>query len=553
MLAEEKVRKPHPREAQIFPRLDRETVDRLLPYGQLERPAPGTLLFERGARSADFFVVLDGEIELLDETGAQAPVPFHCYTVGQFTGELHLFNDRALLVSGRAGPGTHVLRIARPDFKRMVSTEADIGEMIMRAFILRRVDLIASGQGGVTLVGSSHAAETHRVRAFLTRNAHPYRLLDLDSDPSALEALAGFTIGMADLPLVLMPGGTALRNPAISELATTLGIDQAGDPDKVYDVAVVGAGPAGLAASVYAASEGLATVAVEGNAPGGQAGTSSRIENYLGFPTGISGHALAGRAQIQAQKFGARLAVSRPVAKLDCAERPFALTLEGGEVLRARTIVIATGARYRRLDLPGYAALEGRGVYYAATPMEAQLCKEQEAIVIGGGNSAGQAAVFLSRTCRHVHVLVRSEGLAATMSDYLVQRIADSPVITLHPFTEVTAVEGQDFLTHVTWTDRRIGASERREIGSLFVMIGADPNTPWLDGCVPLDDKGFVQTGTGQNGAPLASPYATSVPGIFAVGDVRSGSIKRVASGVGEGSVVISAVHQFLAALDDAS
>jgi thioredoxin reductase (NADPH) len=540
----------HPREVQIFPRLDAETQARLAPYGQVETPTTGETLFRRGDREVDFFVVLEGAIDLLDEKDAGESA-FHSYGIGQFTGELHLFNDRALLVTGQAAPDTRLLRISRTEFQRMVSTEADIGEMIMRAFILRRVELIASGQGGVTLVGSSHAAGTHRVRAFLTRNAHPYRLLDLDSDPAGLAAIADFAVGEDDLPIVMLPGGETLRNPTSTALASALGIDQAGDPDLIYDVAVVGAGPAGLAASVYAASEGLSTVAIESEAPGGQAGTSSRIENYLGFPTGISGQALAGRAQVQAQKFGARLAVSRPVVNLDCSGRPFVLTLEGGETMMARAIVIASGARYRRLSLDGYASLEGRGIYYAATPMEAQLCRGQEAIVIGGGNSAGQAAVFLSRTCSHVHVLVRAEELAATMSDYLVQRIEDSPAITLHTFTEVSKVEGGKFLTHVTWTDRRTGESERHEIAGLFVMIGAEPNTEWLHGCVPLDPKGFVETGVGPDKAPLGSAYATPLPGVFAVGDVRSGSIKRVASGVGEGAVVISAVHQFLASLED--
>lgn len=538
---------PHPREAQIFPRLDRATLDRLSPYGCVETPPPGQLLYERGARQADFFVVLEGELDLLDESETAEPESFRILGPGQFSGELHLFNDRPLLVSGRAGPSTRLLRIGRGDFQRMVSTEADIGELIMRAFILRRVELIASGQGGVTLVGSSHAADTHRIRAFLTRNAHPYRLLDLDSNPAAGDALARFTVAEADLPIIVLPGGLTLQNPTTAHLAAALGLDQAGDPDQIHDVAVVGAGPAGLAASVYAASEGLATIVIEAEAPGGQAGTSSRIENYLGFPTGISGQALAGRAQVQAQKFGARLVISRPVIDLNCSSQPFVLTFEGGETVRSRAVVIATGARYRRLALPDYASLEGRGIYYAATPMEGQLCRDREVVVVGGGNSAGQAAVFLARHCRHVHVLVRSEGLAATMSDYLVQRIDDSPDITLHPLCDVLAVEGDGFLTHVSWISRASGRHERREIGGLFVMIGADPNTAWLDGCVPLDAKGFVKTGFAEDGATLPSPFATALPGVFAVGDVRSGSVKRVASGVGEGSVVISAVHQFLA------
>lgn len=539
---------PHAREAQIFPRLDWETIGRLLPYGNVETPPAGEILFRQGDRAVDFFVVLDGAVELLDESLIGEPTVFRSYDAGQFTGELHLFSDRALLVSGRAAEGTRVLRISRSSFQRMISTEADIGEMVIRAFILRRVELIADGQGGVTIIGSALAPDVHRLRAFLIRNAHPYRLLDLDSDPAALKELSEFELAEAELPMLILPGGATMRNPDTATLASALGLDDAGQPGAVHDVAVIGAGPAGLAAAVYAASEGLDTIVIESQAPGGQAGTSSRIENYLGFPTGISGQALAGRAQVQAQKFGARLVVSLPVVRMDCARRPYTLTIEGGRSVSAHAVVIATGARYRRLSLPNYDRLEGRGIYYAATPMEAQICRDKEVIVVGGGNSAGQAAVFLSRTCRHVHVLVRSEGLAATMSDYLVQRIKDSPAITLHTSTEIVAVEGESFLSDVTWTNRQDGTTERRAIAGLFVMIGAVPNTDWLEGCVPLDPKGFVLAGEAVDDLPLASPYATSLPGVFAVGDVRSGSVKRVASGVGEGSVVISAVHQYLSA-----
>lgn len=543
---------PHPREAQIFPRLTMDVIARLKPYGVEETPSEGAALFTRGDRSVDFFVVLEGAIALEDPAQAGSAV-FRVFEPGQFSGEAHLFNDRAVLITGRAGPATRVLRLPRHDFQRMVANEADIGEMIMRSVILRRVELMATGYGGTTLVGAPHAADTHRIRAFLTRNHHPYRLLDIDTDPAAAALLDDLTLGMEDLPLVLAPGGGVLRNPTTPQLASTLGLDSILSAEAIFDVAIVGGGPAGLAAAVYAASEGLTTVIVEAEAPGGQAGTSSRIENYLGFPTGISGEALAGRAFVQAQKFGARLAISRPATSLDCSSRPFVIGLgSDGEAIRAKSVVVATGARYRRLALEGYAALEGRGVYYAATPMEAQLCMDQEVIVVGGGNSAGQAAVFLSRTCRHVHVLVRGPSLAATMSDYLVQRIANSPSITLHPYTEVTAVEGEGYLSHVTWTQRLTGQSDRRAVGCLFVMIGAEPNTDWLEGCAPLDAQGFVLTGQAEPDAGLFSPYATALPGVFAIGDVRSGSVKRVASGVGEGSVVISAVHRYLAA-DDAA
>jgi thioredoxin reductase (NADPH) len=539
-------RAPHPREAQIFPRLAADVIDRLRPYGVEESPAEGAQLFTGGERAVDFFVVLEGAIELLNPAHPEAGA-FRIFERGQFSGEVHLFSDRAVLITGRAAATTRVLRLPRHDFQRMVANEADIGEMIMRSVILRRVELIATGYGGTTLVGAAHAPDTHRVRAFLTRNHHPYRLLDIETDPAAAALVDGLPDALASLPLVLAPGGKTLRNPSTPELAAALGLDGLRQDDALFDVAIVGAGPAGLAAAVYAASEGLRTIVIEAEAAGGQAGTSSRIENYLGFPTGISGEALAGRALVQAQKFGARLAISRPAISLDCSSDPFVIGLEPDEAIRAKSIVVASGARYRRLSLDGYDQLEGRGIYYAATPMEAQLCADQEAIVVGGGNSAGQAAVFLSRTCRHVHVLVRGPSLAATMSDYLVQRIENSPSITLRPYTEVTAVEGEGYLSHVTWTERRTGQSERRAVGCLFVMIGAEPNTAWLRNCVPLDAQGFVLTGQSQASAQLVSPYATALPGVFAIGDVRSGSIKRVASGVGEGSVVISAVHRYLA------
>jgi thioredoxin reductase (NADPH) len=348
------------------------------------------------------------------------------------------------------------------------------------------------------------------------------------------------------LPVVIAPGEGVLHNPSNAELADALGLTEALDPNAIYDVAVVGAGPAGLAAAVYAASEGLRTIVVESLAPGGQAGTSSKIENYLGFPTGISGQALAGRAQVQAQKFGARLAISRSAVRLDCDRHPYGVGLEDGRTVAARAVVIASGARYRKLAVPDYARYEGKGIHYAATAMEAKLCAGEEVAVVGGGNSAGQAAVFLSRTVAHVHVVIRGAGLAATMSDYLVRRIAFSPRITVHPRTEITGLAGAAALRGVTWTDRDSGESETRPVGNLFVMIGAEPNTDWLDGCLALDDKGFIRTGQDADGRPLASPYGTTLPGIYAVGDVRSGSVKRVASGVGEGSVVIQAVHQFL-------
>jgi thioredoxin reductase (NADPH) len=407
------------------------------------------------------------------------------------------------------------------------------------------------GQGGILLIGSSHEGDTLRIQRFLSRNGYPHRLIDTEIDANAEGFLPCLKIPPEALPAVIFPGKATLLNPPTPELADALGLTEEIDPAIPFDLAVVGAGPAGLAAAVYGASEGLSTIVLEKMAPGGQAGTSSRIENYLGFPTGISGQALAGRAQVQAQKFGARLAISRKVAAIDCNQSPYCLTLEGGQRLSAKAVVIASGARYRKLEVEDYERFEGHGIHYAATWMEGNLCANEEVVVVGGGNSAGQAAVFLSQHARHVHILVRSSGLAATMSDYLIQRIHHSSRITLHAYCAITRLEGERYLERVTWADRRTGASETRPVQNMFVMIGASPNTEWLDGCVALDRGGFVVTGQDSEGMALGSPYATERPGIYAVGDVRSGSTKRVASSVGEGSVVVSAIHQYLAALSE--
>jgi len=534
------------RDAQRFPRLTDEMAERVATYGEAEQVPTGTVLFERGQRGADFFLVLEGGIEIVDLDSDGHPRTVTTHTRHAFTGELDHFNQRRILVSGLTVAESRLIRITRENFRRLVSAEPDIGEIIMRAFILRRVGIIQQGIGGVVLIGPSHGADTLRLQRFLVRNGYPHRLIDTDIDPKAAGLLDTFEVQPHLFPVVVSPDHQMWMNPSTAELADSLGLTESLDPGHVHDVAVVGAGPAGLAAAVYAASEGLDTIVIEGMAPGGQAGTSSKIENYLGFPTGISGQALAGRAQIQAQKFGARLAISRNVVSLHCAAQPYQLELDDGQRVTARAVVIATGARYRKLDVPNYDRYEGQGIHYAATPMEGKLCAGEEVVVVGGGNSAGQAAVFLSRIAAHVHVLVRATGLAATMSDYLVQRIHQSPRITLHAETQIVALEGGDRLQQVTWSGRRDGSSETRAIANVFVMVGAELNTDWFHGCLALDAKGFVATGVDGEGMPASVPFATSKPGIFAVGDVRSGSVKRVASGVGEGSVVIQAVHKFL-------
>ncbi|WP_413625596.1 FAD-dependent oxidoreductase [Luteibacter sp. Lutesp34] len=536
---------PQNRREQTFPQLNDEMAARLVKYGVEETVPAGTVLFRRGDRRIDYFFVIEGCIEIYDLDKDGQPNVFVVHGPSQFTGEVDLFSERQALVNGRTGADSRLVRVDPTAFRKLVSGEPDIGEIIMRAFILRRVGLIQSGQGGVILVGSSHAADTIRLRSFLIRNGYPYRLLDTDVDEDAMHLLDCLGVRPSECPVVVMPDRRVLRCPSTSQLADELGITILLDGEHVHDVAVIGAGPAGLAAAVYAASEGLDTLVLEALAPGGQAGTSSKIENYLGFPTGISGQALAGRAQVQAMKFGAHMAIARSVQGMDCARHPYRLLLDDGTSVSARAVVVATGARYRKLDHLDYERFEGQGIHYAATAMEATLCAGEEVVVVGGGNSAGQAAVFLARTAAHVHILVRSDGLAATMSDYLVQRIAQSPRITLHTRCQVDHLDGDAYLREVGWRCAD-GAQKRVKAGSLFVMIGAEPNTAWLDGCLDLDRKGFVLTGRDADGYATPSPFATTLRGVFAVGDVRSGSIKRVASSVGEGSVVVQAIHRFL-------
>lgn len=536
---------PWLREAQTFPVLSEDMIARISAYGT-ELPIMGdTFLFERGMRNIDFFVILEGELQILADSVRTGRSCLFVYHQGQFSGEQNTFNDRMMLLSGLAKAGSRVLRVLHKDVRPLMVAEPDIAEVIMRAYILRRTGFVRHAQGGVLLMGHQNHNGFLRIQSFLTRNLYPVEIMDVGSDLGSGKLMAELGVAEADMPAVVAPDHQVLRNPSNRELADYLGMSEPPEADVIYDVAVIGAGPAGLAASVYGASEGLNTILLESTAPGGQAGTSSKIENYLGFPTGISGQALAGRAYVQAQKFGTRVAVSRAVTKVDCSIYPFRVELEDGKDLHARSIVVASGARYRKLDVENYDRFEGQGIHYAATAVEAQVCFNEEVVVVGGGNSAGQAAVFLSRTAKHVHVLMRS-GIASTMSDYLVQRIENSSRITLHQKSEITALHGDKTLQSATWINHETGVLTELPVTSIFVMIGAAPNTEWLKDCVDLDQHGFVRTGLEVGGAPIGSPYATSEKGIFAVGDVRSGSVKRVASAVGEGSVVISSVHQFL-------
>jgi thioredoxin reductase (NADPH) len=543
---------PRVRETEAFPSLTADQAERVSSFGVVEHQPRGTVLYEPGCRAADFFLVLDSFIEVYVSPGT-TPQVVHEYGEQQFTGELNLFSDRGTLVGARMGGDGRVARLSGAQFRRLLAAEPDIANVVMRAFILRRERIIVLGHTAVTIIAPRDSAKSLQLKRFLDRNRQPYLFADPEVESEAAAQLSALGYLIDDTPVVLCGDDRVLVCPTPRELGDSIGISETLDPHYVADVAVVGAGPAGLAAAVYSASEGLNTVVLEADAPGGQASTSSRIENYLGFPIGISGRDLAHRAQVQAQKFGARIIVPRAVVRLVTDSRPYVLELDDGIQVRAHTVVIATGARYRSLPLANIERFEGCGVHYAATAVESELCGGDDAAVVGGGNSAGQAAVFLSRLANHVHILVRGDRLASSMSEYLIRRIEAAPErITVHPHTEVTALDGERHLDTLTWRDLVNGQSQTRHVPNVFLMLGAAPNTEWLHRAVALDDKGFVRTGIsaasddGANSHALSQPLATSCPGIFAVGDVRSGSIKRVASAVGEGSIVVASVHQAL-------
>ncbi|HEY1804574.1 MAG TPA: FAD-dependent oxidoreductase [Terracidiphilus sp.] len=522
-----------------FPKLTEEMVRRLIPYGREETFAAGTILYSYGDRKIDIFVVLEGGIDIMLPAVGNGTQVFAQHHMFDFSGEFNLLNSQGAVVEGRTNSESRLLRISRKDLQRLMRAEGDIANLIVQAAIWRRIGIVDEASSGVVLRGHADNAEMISLQRFFVRNIYPHRIVELPA------AANGVAMDDMSLPSVTLSDGRVLARPTITELADELGITELPDSEMTYDVAVVGAGPAGLAASVYAASEGLCTIVIEGIAPGGQAGTSSKIENYLGFPTGVSGQQLASRAQLQALKFGVEFAISRETITVDQTDGVHKLTLAGGIPVYARSVVVASGAQYRKLSVNNYRQYENRGLFYAATAMESLLCRDQEVIVVGGGNSAGQAAVFLSGIAKHVHHVVRGPSLANTMSQYLVSRIEGSSHITLHTDSEIEKLEGASSLEFVTWTNRKTSETTRRPIGSVFVMIGAEPNSGWLFGTVKLDKKGFVLTG-GANGFE-SSPYATSIPGIFAVGDVRANSVKRIASAVGEGSVVISDVHRYLA------
>ena len=545
------------RREQTFPTLTAAQIARLIPHGKRIAVHKGQILAEPGDRHRNLFVVLSGSIEIVrlnmqgDEQLLVVTEP------GGFTGEMSTLRGVGSLVRARVRTDGEVLAIPDDQLRTVVQTDARLSELFMRAFILRRVALVATQQGDVVLIGSRHSAGTLRVQQFLSRNAFPFVNLDVDTDPSVQALLDRFHVTVEDIPIVICRGETMAKNPSNEELAECLGMNPQIDCKTIRDVIVIGAGPAGLAAAVYAASEGLNVLVLETNAPGGQAGSSSRIENYLGFPTGISGQALAGRALVQAQKFGAEVAIANSAIRLRCEPKPFEIELSGDHLVRGRAIIVASGVEYRKLALSNIDNYLGVGIYYAATYIEAKLCKDEDIVIVGGGNSAGQAAVFLASNCKHVHLLVRSNGLAESMSRYLVRRIDDTPNITLRTCTEITALQGDSRLEQVTWHCTLDNRTETSPIRHVFLMTGAVPNTRWLQGCLGLDEKGFVRTGTELHADeitagkwPLArQPYMfeTTVPRIFAVGDVRCGSVKRVAAAVGEGSACVQLVHRVLA------
>lgn len=543
---------------QAFPTLTAAHINRLLPAGKIRKVKPGEILFHPGDTEVPFFVLLSGGLEIVQPSldGERLIVT---HGPGAFTGEMTMISGQRVLVLGRVSEAGEFLEISSDGLRSIVAKDAELSEIFMRAFILRRLALITRGGGNVVLLGSRHCANTLRLREFLTRNAHPYIYIDLDTDKTSQALLDRFEVKTSEVPVVICGGVTVLRNPTPQALADCLGFNANINTTQVRDLIIVGAGPSGLAAAVYSASEGLETLVIETESPGGQAGSSSKIENYLGFPTGISGQELTARATTQAQKFGARMMVAHKVVRLNCDQRPYQVILDNGSSLAARAIVIATGAQYNKPPLENLTKFENQGVYYGATYIESQLCEDEDVIVVGGGNSAGQAAVFLSQTARKVYMLVRSGNLSDTMSRYLIQRISDNPNIELHLKTEIVRLEGDLQLQRVTWRDGKTGETSTHDIRHVFIMAGASPRTEWLQGCVAMDNKGFILTGRdldASTGLVPPSPWTlerppqmleTSLPAVFAVGDVRAGNVKRVASAVGEGAIAVHLVHRALA------
>ena len=531
-------------DSQSKPTLSANMMKRMLAFGEQEAVAPRALLFSRGDRSTDLFLVMSGTVELCEHRRTGEIRAMTTLFPGQFSGELDILSGRQVLLSCRAVTQSKILRVRAACLKRLMRTELDIADILVDAWIGRRASLVKTSQGGVVLVGYGHDVDTTRTQQFLVRNGYPTRFMDAERNHNAQLLLEGLNVLKGQTPIVFLPDRRILHKPSNATLAEELGMTGLLQMEEIFDVAIVGAGPSGLAAAVYAASEGLKTIVIENTAPGGQAGTSSRIDNYLGFPNGLSGQELATRAEIQAQRFGAKFQISQNVVGLNAAGEMWKLKLATGHTVSAHSIVVATGARYRRLDIPNLETFERRGIHYAATSVESSRCQGRNVAVVGGGNSAGQAALHMSRGASHVYLLVRGESLQKTMSDYLVQRLRSCHRISIHVSTEVRSISGEDRLRSVSAISLLTMKQSEFLVSGIFVMIGADPNTDWLRGQLDLDRSGFIKTGTQVLNS--SSPFATSSPGVFAIGDVRSGSVKRVASAVGEGSAVISDVHHYL-------
>jgi thioredoxin reductase (NADPH) len=543
--------------ALMFPKLTEQQINRVAAHGRTRQLVAGEVLIKPGDVSVSLFIVKSGRLDVIRTSSSGEETLVVRHEAGSFTGEANMLMGRPALMRIQVAKPTEAVELTREEMLSLVQNDTDVGDIIMRGYIYRRLQLITQGLGDVVLLGSMHCAATLRVKEFLTRNGHPYQFIDLDKEKDVEGILDRFHVSSRDVPVLICRGTTTLKNPSNEEIARCLGFNASIDSSHLRDVVIVGAGPAGLAAAVYGASEGLDVLVVEANAPGGQAGASSRIENYLGFPNGIPGQELTTRAFDQAQKFGAQVMIAEGAISLQCDSTPYRIKINGDLLVPARTVILAMGAEYRRPPLEHLSRFTGAGVYFNATPMEAQLCVNEEVIIVGGGNSAGQAAMFLSKTVKRVYILVRGETLGSTMSRYLIRRIDDSESIEVRTHTEIVALGGTNHLETVRWRDKQTGAEETHDIRHVFMMTGAVPNTAWLGGCIALDDKGFVKTGPGLTPEdlslrkwPLARApqiFETSLPSVFAVGDVRSGSMKRVASAVGEGSTAISLVHQALA------
>lgn len=544
----------------MFPDLTDAQIERFRGWGHVRPVKAGETLFQPGDTNIPLYLILSGRLQIAQPTlDGEREVVTH--GPGKFTGEMAMITGQRCFVYGRVTEPGEFIEITAQNLRSLMARDADLSDVLMRAFILRRLHIIKQGFGNIILMGSRHSARTLQLREFLTRNAYPHTYIDLDVDRASQSLLDRLDVKASDIPVVVCNARNVLRNPSIQAVADCLGFNSLIDGKQLRDVIIIGAGPAGLAAAVYGASEGLDVLMIEPTAPGGQAGSSSKIENYLGFPTGVSGQELSARALTQAQKFGAKMMIARSVVRLHCDQRPFEVELDSGESLAARAIVIASGAQYNKPRLANLEKYEGEGIYYGATYIESQLCEQDDVIVVGGGNSAGQAAVFLAGTAHKVHMLVRSGELSSTMSRYLIQRIVENPGIDLHLNTEIVELEGDGALERVTWRDKSTGQTSTHGIRHIFVMTGASPRTDWLQGCLALDEKGFILTGRDlespgvadeQRQWPLARApqmLETSLPGVFAVGDVRSGNVKRVASAVGEGAISIHMVHRTLAEL----